>query len=170
MVREKAQAADPRGRKYQGATAGADCFVVARKRGNACGAKGAGHPRRANLWVNCSGRMNPVGCGGRRQPSMGGTSRISREAYVRFCERLGVKFPGPTRRPCGGKGAPGHGHVRGKYGGDIALHNRINETRADSKTGARDAAGGIDHARPSHRHRLAARGLSAHAQRRSHWH
>jgi hypothetical protein len=30
--------------------------------------------------------------------------------------------------PCGGKGAPGHGHVRGKDGGDIALHNRINET------------------------------------------
>lgn len=28
---------------------------------------------------------------------MGGTSRISREAYVRFCERLGVRFPGPTR-------------------------------------------------------------------------
>src|SRR5262245_7349665 len=34
---------------------------------------------------------------GRRQPSCGGTSRISREAYVRFCERLGAKFPGPTR-------------------------------------------------------------------------
>jgi hypothetical protein len=34
---------------------------------------------------------------GRRQPSRDGTSRISREAYVRFCERLGVKFPGPTR-------------------------------------------------------------------------
>src|ERR1700731_4247528 len=44
------------------------------------------------------GRMNSFGFGGRRQPSMGGTSRISREAYVRFCERLGVKFPGPTRR------------------------------------------------------------------------
>ena len=29
---------------------------------------------------------------------MGGTSRISREAYVRFCERLGVKFRGPTRQ------------------------------------------------------------------------
>jgi hypothetical protein len=29
---------------------------------------------------------------------VGGTSRISREAYVRFCERLGVKFPGPTRQ------------------------------------------------------------------------
>jgi hypothetical protein len=36
---------------------------------------------------------------GRRQPSRGGTSRISREAYVRFCEGLGVKFPGPTRHP-----------------------------------------------------------------------
>jgi hypothetical protein len=45
-----------------------------------------------------AGRMNPVGFGARRQPSMGGTSRISREAYVRFCERLGVKFPGPTRQ------------------------------------------------------------------------
>src|SRR6202035_327449 len=43
-------------------------------------------------------RMNPLGFGGRRQPSMGGTSRISREAYVRFCERLGVKIPGPTPR------------------------------------------------------------------------
>ena len=40
----------------------------------------------------------PADAGGRRQPSGGGTSRISREAYARFCERLGVKFPGPTRR------------------------------------------------------------------------
>ena len=29
---------------------------------------------------------------------MGGTSRVSREAQARICERLGVKFPGPTRR------------------------------------------------------------------------
>jgi hypothetical protein len=34
---------------------------------------------------------------GRRQPSMGGTSRVSREAQARICERLGVQFPGPTR-------------------------------------------------------------------------
>src|SRR5215472_956685 len=66
--------------------------------------------------------------------------------------------------PRGGKEAPESGHVRGKYGGEIGLHNRINETRADSKTGARDAAGGIDDARPSHRHRLAARGVSTHAK------
>jgi len=35
---------------------------------------------------------------GRRQPSCGGTSRMMREYQVRFCERLGVKFPGPTRQ------------------------------------------------------------------------
>src|SRR5262245_27184466 len=35
---------------------------------------------------------------GRRQPSRDGTSRMSREAQVRICERLGVKFPGPTRQ------------------------------------------------------------------------
>jgi hypothetical protein len=34
---------------------------------------------------------------GRRQPSHGGTSRMMREYQVRICERLGVKFPGPTR-------------------------------------------------------------------------
>jgi hypothetical protein len=34
---------------------------------------------------------------GRRQPSRDGTSRMTRECQVRICERLGVKFPGPTR-------------------------------------------------------------------------
>jgi hypothetical protein len=29
---------------------------------------------------------------------MSGTSRISREAYVRFCEGLGVQIPGSTRQ------------------------------------------------------------------------
>src|SRR6202140_1200710 len=33
-----------------------------------------------------------------RQPSRGGTSRMTRECQVRFCEGLGVKFPGPTRQ------------------------------------------------------------------------
>jgi hypothetical protein len=35
---------------------------------------------------------------GRRQPSCGGTSRMMREYQVRICERLGMKFPGPTRQ------------------------------------------------------------------------
>ena len=37
-------------------------------------------------------------CNGRRQPSRDGTSRMNREVQVRFCERLGVQFPGPTRQ------------------------------------------------------------------------
>jgi hypothetical protein len=40
----------------------------------------------------------PAGFDGRRQLSLGGTSRMSREAQVRICERLGVQLPGPTRR------------------------------------------------------------------------
>src|SRR5450631_1772149 len=39
-----------------------------------------------------------AGPDGRRQPSVGGTSRMNREVHVRICERLGVKSPGPTRR------------------------------------------------------------------------
>jgi hypothetical protein len=39
-----------------------------------------------------------AGLGGRRQPSLGGTSRMNREIHVRICEGLGVKFPGPTRQ------------------------------------------------------------------------
>src|SRR5882672_961146 len=31
---------------------------------------------------------------GRRQPSCGGTSRMTRECQVRICERLGVNSPG----------------------------------------------------------------------------
>jgi len=42
------------------------------------------------------GGRNPM-FNGRRQPSCGGTSRMMREYQVRICERLGVKFPGPTR-------------------------------------------------------------------------
>src|SRR6516164_6164326 len=37
---------------------------------------------------------------GRRQPSCGGTSRMTRECQVRICEGLGVQFPGPTRPKC----------------------------------------------------------------------
>jgi hypothetical protein len=35
---------------------------------------------------------------GGRQLSMDGTSRVTGDSHARFCERLGVKFPGPTRR------------------------------------------------------------------------
>jgi len=39
----------------------------------------------------------PAGLDGRRQLSLGGTSRMSREAHLRICERLGGQFPGATR-------------------------------------------------------------------------
>src|ERR1700682_3128767 len=40
----------------------------------------------------------PTGCGGGRQLSMDGTSRVTGDRHARVCERLGVKFPGATRR------------------------------------------------------------------------
>jgi len=40
----------------------------------------------------------PDGLGGRRQPSAGGTSRGTGHGQARICERLGAKFPGPTRQ------------------------------------------------------------------------
>src|SRR5215813_12728134 len=42
-------------------------------------------------------REEPTGCDGERQLSMDGTSRVSREAQARICERLGVRSPGATR-------------------------------------------------------------------------
>src|SRR5262249_53056079 len=93
MPREKAQAAPTARPKVPMRRPGADCFVVAMKRGNARGAKGAGHRH----WRGSTGNgRNPM-FNGRRQPSCGGTSRMTRECHVRFCERLGVQFPGPTR-------------------------------------------------------------------------
>src|SRR3984893_8846189 len=50
------------------------------------------------IWLGSTGNgRNPM-FNGRRQPSRGGTSRMMREDQVRFCERLGVKFPRPTRQ------------------------------------------------------------------------
>src|ERR1019366_7114622 len=77
---------------------GADCPVVAMKRCNARGAKGAGHS--AGKQVN--GQPDEPGSTGRRQPSTSGTSRVKREFQARFCERLRVRFPRPTRQIGGG--------------------------------------------------------------------
>src|SRR5262245_11991923 len=75
---------------------GADCSVVVTKRGNARGAKGAGH--RHELGSTGSYREEPECFSGRRKTSCDGTSRMTRECHVRICERLGVRFPGPTRQ------------------------------------------------------------------------
>src|SRR6516162_7679038 len=95
MPREKAQAAPTARPKVPMRRRGADCLVVVTKRGNARGAKGAGHRRWAWAnWVKPGGARN---FSGRRQPSSGDTSRMMREYQVRIREGLGVKFPGPTR-------------------------------------------------------------------------
>ena len=94
MPREKAQAAPTARPKVPMRRLGAHCLVVVMKRGNARGAKGVGHQR----WIGSTGNgRNPI-INGRRQPSLGGTSRMMREYHVRICEGLGVKFPGSTRQ------------------------------------------------------------------------
>src|SRR5258708_16421288 len=95
MPREKAQAAPTVRLKVPMRRRGADCLVVATKRGNARGAKGAGHRRWA--WANWVKPGRALMFSGRRQPSCGDTSRMNREVQVRICEGLGVEFPGPTR-------------------------------------------------------------------------
>jgi len=59
----------------------------------------------------------PTGCGGGRQLSMDGTSRVTGDSHARFCERLGVKFPGATRLPgCNQWGRPRDEPVGQRWG------------------------------------------------------
>jgi hypothetical protein len=39
-------------------------------------------------------REEPAGCGGGRQPSLDGTSRVTGDSHARICERLGLNSPG----------------------------------------------------------------------------
>jgi len=72
--------------------------------------------------VRVNGKPELDGLDGRRQPLVGDTSRISRVAYLRICERLGVKFPWATRR-CLGLAPRGPDHVilNSKYPTQIAV-------------------------------------------------
>jgi hypothetical protein len=64
------------------------------------------------IWIGSTGNgRNPI-INGRRQPSSDGTSRMMREYQVRFCEGLGVKFPGPTRHSRRTNAPQGSRHVR----------------------------------------------------------
>jgi hypothetical protein len=85
-----------------------------------------------------------------RQAFAGGTSRISREAYVRFCEGLGVQVPGATRRQHGDQGMSSNWRNRPRPAAKSAEpgtpHNRVSpgkwaddETVADGSGVARKA-------------------------------
>src|ERR1700682_5929248 len=50
------------------------------------------------IWLGSTANGRIPMLNGSRQPSREGTSRMTRECQVRFCEGLGVKFPGPTRQ------------------------------------------------------------------------
>ena len=91
MPREKAQAAPTARPKVPMRRRGADCLVVVMKRGNARGAKGAGH--RVELGPTGSYREEPEGFSGRRQPSSGGTSRMTRECQVRNLREARGEIP-----------------------------------------------------------------------------
>src|SRR5713101_8260450 len=54
-------------------------------------------PQAIAIEIGSTGNGRSPMFNGRRQPSRGGTSRMTRECQVRICEGLGVKFPGPTR-------------------------------------------------------------------------
>jgi hypothetical protein len=75
--------------------AGVDCSVVAMRRGNS--RRRGRVTESGSTWVNWQQEV-PDDLGGRRQPSTGGTSRVSGDGQARICERLGAKFPGPTRQ------------------------------------------------------------------------
>src|SRR5258707_14008565 len=91
----KGTSGDPTRSKVPMHRSGAHCFVRAMKRGNARGAKGAGHPRRGGVNGQPEELLVLAEAGGLPR---GGTSRMNREIHVRICGRLGVKFPGPTRQ------------------------------------------------------------------------
>ena len=76
--------------------AGTDCPVVATKRSNVRAVMGQAIRVMVDLanWK----QEEPTGYGGGRQLSMDGTSRVTGDSHARFCERLGVKIPGATRR------------------------------------------------------------------------
>ena len=118
---------------------GADYLVVAGKRSNVRGAKEVGHLRRNHNGSTGDRRNPPV----RRRAAalVDGTSRVTGDCHARICERLGVKFPGPTRRRGGAaKTAPafsfacslsrydlGSGALRG---GDLASTSRVTAAQA----------------------------------------
>ena len=98
MLSEKVQVDKPASLKVAMLTSGMDCSVVASKRGNARGARGAGRPLDDPLNVANRTRDEPWSCRGRRQPSVGGTSRMTGDRLVRICESSRVKFLRSTRQ------------------------------------------------------------------------
>jgi hypothetical protein len=82
--------------------AGADCPVVARKRSNVRGAKGAGHSRH-RLPGQLGNRRSRLVVSEGGSSQLDGTSRVTGDSHARFRERLGVIVPGATREAAGNR-------------------------------------------------------------------
>src|SRR6516164_7141387 len=82
MLREKAQVAQTARPKVPMRRRGADCSVLVMKRGNARGAKGAGH---RHCFGSTGNGRNPMINGRRQSPGLLGKTRIRPvRAYVSF--------------------------------------------------------------------------------------
>src|ERR1017187_612011 len=98
MISEKVQVATTMRPKVAMLTSGMDRSVVAMKRDNARGARGAGHPLYDPFIVANRQRDEPLGCSGGRQPSSVARSRMTGDRLVRICEGSRVKFLRSTRQ------------------------------------------------------------------------
>ncbi len=78
-----------------------------------------------------------------RQAFGGGTSRISREAYVRFCEGLGVQVPGATRRQHGDQGMPSNWRNRPRPSAKALEQGRPYNRLPRESGRRRDGGGGV---------------------------
>ena len=92
MLREKAQAAPTARPKVPMRRLGADCSVM--KRGNARGAKGAGHRH----WARVNRQREEPDAQWKAAAFARWHEQDDARVSSRICEGLGVKFPGPTRQ------------------------------------------------------------------------
>ena len=86
---------------------------------------------------------------GRRQPSCGGTSRMMREYQVRICERLGMKFPGPTRPQQPKPNATACPQLVGADISPKSAASRFDPNRKSNAATAADSVSGL-RSRPQH--------------------
>jgi hypothetical protein len=93
MPREKVQAAPTARPKVLMRRKRADCSVVVTKRLQWLWSEGGG-----SLTMNRANWQREEPEAQRKAAAFDGTSQMMREYQVRICERLKVKFPGPTRQ------------------------------------------------------------------------
>src|SRR5262252_229883 len=103
-------------------------------------------------------REEPTGCDGERQLSMDGTSRVSREAQARICERLGLRSPGATRP----RGATPRGYST--CATSTANSRKAEEVRNCLTDEGRPLGTGLQEQVPNHLRRLWAKAMVVNAE------